>query len=298
MKFVAVGEAMVEMAPAIEPGQYRLGFAGDTLNTAWYLRQLHADWSVDYLTAVGRDAMSDKMVAFLRDAGIGTDHIQRMSDRTVGLYLITLRDGERQFSYWRGEAAARRLAADLLALQEADIVYFSGITLAVQEGDGRDRLLDAMARARSKGAIIAFDSNLRPRLWEGQRQMREWVTKAAAVSDIILPSHDDEATCFGDVNTAATCARYAAQGAQTVVVKNGPGPVHYRHADEEGIVQPAILTDVVDTTAAGDSFNAGFLADFCDGVPVPEAITTASNVARRVIQGRGALVRLAGGNGM
>jgi 2-dehydro-3-deoxygluconokinase len=295
-RFVSVGECMVEMTPQSNSGEYAMSFAGDTLNTAWYVRQLCPDWGVDYVTAVGRDPVSDKMVAFMSDAGIGTDHVRRIDDRTVGLYLISLDRGERHFHYWRSQAAARLLAQDGPALLKAfsggDVIYFSGITLAILEGAGRDKLLDAVARARTRGKTIVFDTNLRLPLWENPDQMRDWVTKAAALSHIVLPSHDDEAQYFGDKDGLATRDRYAALGPATVVVKNGPGLIHYLHHGEKGVVEPAIVSDLVDTTAAGDSFNAGFLATLLAGLPVEDAINAASNVARRVIKGRGALVSI------
>ncbi|WP_342078625.1 sugar kinase [Yoonia sp. SS1-5] len=291
---ISVGEAMVEMSPQSLPGHFHMGFAGDTLNTAWYAIRLSPNWNVSFMTAIGRDKTSDQLVSFLADAGIDTTHVQRHDDRTIGLYMIALEKGERHFSYWRGQSAARQLAADRARLDEAfaqaDLIYFSGITLAVQEGDGRENLLAAIAAARSAGCQIVFDTNLRPALWDDNEQMCDWVSKAAEVSDMILPSHDDEAVHFGDADPEATRDRYVAAGATTVVVKNGPRTIHYQHEGRQGVVQPAIVSDVVDTTAAGDSFNAGLLAAYVEGAAIPEAIRAASNVARRVIKGRGALV--------
>jgi len=115
--FLALGECMVEIAPA-EGGLCRQGFAGDTFNAAWYARRaLPGAWTVDYATQVGRDAVSDAMLAFMAGEGIGTGSILRREDRTVGLYLLSLKDGERSFSYWRGQSAARMLAEDPARLQ-------------------------------------------------------------------------------------------------------------------------------------------------------------------------------------
>jgi 2-dehydro-3-deoxygluconokinase len=285
---------MVELAPAETAGQFRKAFAGDTLNTAWYARHLCPDWDVQYATAVGQDAQSDELLTFMTLAGIGTDHVQRLTDRTLGLYMIALQDGERTFSYWRGQAAARRLTDDTAALDRlchaGDMIYFSGISLAVQEGEGRAKLLKHLADARRRGVRIAFDSNLRPRLWASNDEMTDWVMKAAAISDVILPSHDDEATFFGDANPDATRDRYLAAGATTVVVKNGPGEIIYSHDGVGGSVQPDVITTIVDTTAAGDSFNAGFLCAM-DG-DITDAIRAAATLSGKVIQGRGALVAL------
>lgn len=135
-RIVCIGECMVEMAPTNIEGSYQIGFAGDTMNTAWYLCQLLGSaHQVDYLSAVGQDAISDRMLAFLQDAGIGTGSVQRLPGLTVGLYMIQLQDGERSFNYWRGQSAARLLASDAArlaaALDGAGIAFFSGITLAI-----------------------------------------------------------------------------------------------------------------------------------------------------------------------
>lgn len=293
-RVISIGECMVELAPTGD-GTFRMGFAGDTMNTAWYLRRrLSPDWEVDYLTAVGADAISDRMVAFLSGAGIGTDHVARRVDRTVGLYLIELTGGERSFAYWRGESAARTLAADGMALAAAldgaRLAYLSGITLAILPDGDRARLLDALATFRAAGGTVAFDPNLRPRLWPSGEAMCAAVMQAAGVADIALPSFDDEAQWFGDADPAATAARYAGAGVATVVVKNGAGPILCRADGAEVWADPVPVPKVIDSTAAGDSFNAGYLAARLAGNAQSEAVAAGANLAARVIGGRGALV--------
>lgn len=292
-RFVAVGECMVEMAPS-GGGQFTMGFAGDTFNTCWYARQLRPDWAIDFVTAVGRDAVSNSMVSMLQDAGLGTAHVQRRDDRTVGLYMIELQDGERSFSYWRGQAAARLLAEDGAVLGRAfdgaSMVYFSGITLGVLEGRGREVLLEQVARARAAGSVVAFDSNLRPRLWDSDAQMCDAVMEAARVSDIVLPSYDDEAVFFGDDGPQGTMQRYLDAGASCVVVKNGAGAIDFCDKAFRGQIIPQVVADVVDSTAAGDSFNAGFFAAYDKGVAA--AVESGLSLAAKVIQGRGALVKV------
>ena len=294
-RIIAIGEAMVEMAPTEVPGTFTMGFAGDTLNTAWYLRRLlPPSDQVDYLTAVGTDALSDQMVGFLQSSGIGTDHVMRRADRTVGLYMIQLHNAERSFSYWRGQSAARTLAQDEAALTSAlataQIAYFSGITIAILPDEDRSRLLSALGRFKSTGGEVVFDPNLRPRLWASSQQMTQDVMRAAAVSTTILPSYEDEAAWFGDADPVATARRYAACGARTVIVKNGPGQIIALHDGCLIRQDPVAVTQIVDTTAAGDSFNAGFLAARIAGHSLERAIQSGAALAAKVIGRRGALV--------
>lgn len=295
-RVLCIGECMAELAPLDTAGDYRMGFAGDTFNTAWYLRQLNKAAKVSYFTAVGDDAISDRMLAFMDRAGIGTAHIARRPGRSVGMYLISLSDGERSFSYWRDISAARLLADDACALAaalgDADLVYFSGITLGILPDTARAGFLAALAKARGAGKTMVFDPNLRPRLWRDADQMTSAIMQGAEVSDIVLPSFEDETDHFGDADPAATARRYLDVGATCAVVKNGAAPVYYIDNDRTGEVAVAPAKNVVDTTSAGDSFNAGFLTTLNTDKSMSDRITLAAAVAGQVIGGKGALVTL------
>lgn len=293
-RIVCVGECMVELAPA-GPGLLRQGFAGDTFNTAWYLRrQIPAGWTVDYLSAVGRDAISDAMLRFMADAGIGTRHVAQIEGATVGLYLITVQEGERSFSYWRGQSAARALANDPARLRAglagAALVVFSGITLAILAPPARATLLASLRAAQAEGATLAFDPNMRPRLWPDAATMRTAIREAAALADIMLPSFDEEQATFADTSPETTLARYRHLGARIVVVKNGAGPMLGWNGALHRHQPPAIAP--LDTTAAGDSFNAGFLAAHLAGAPLPDAMAQGARLAGQVILHPGALVAI------
>ena len=296
-RIVAIGECMVEMAPVAAMDQFRLGYAGDTLNTAWYLRSLlKSDDQIDYFTAVGTDALSDQMVCFLQTAGIGIRGILRRDDKSVGLYMIQLRDGERSFCYWRGDSAARTLAADPRSLQAAldgaDLAYFSGISLAILPPTDRNRLLTVLSGFRNAGGVVAFDPNLRLKLWKSPVEMTQAVMQAAAVSDIVLPSYDDEAQWFGDESLEATADRYAAAKVGCRIIKNGSGRILACDTGQRLSCDPISDVTPVDSTAAGDSFNAGFIAARLQGADLREAVHAGSSLAAQVIINFGALVEV------
>ena len=294
MRFLAIGECMAELAPASSDAEYRLGFAGDTFNTAWYLARLSPELDVALFTAIGTDRISQQMRATVLESGIEDQFIQGLDDLTLGLYLISLNNGERSFSYWRGQSAARQMLRDKAffasALDQSDIIYFSGITLAILDQSQRETLIEGLKAARSAGKIIVFDPNLRPRLWDDTTQMTDVIMHGASVCDVALPSFEDEATWFNDADPEATLKRYQKAGASTVIVKNGADPVCYSQNAQQGRVAVTPLSKVVDTTAAGDSFNAEIISGLVNDTPIAQSIERACKLAASVVQGKGALV--------
>jgi 2-dehydro-3-deoxygluconokinase len=293
-RFVSVGECMIEMSGG-DAGSYRLGYAGDTLNTAWYARAcLPAEWTVDYVTALGDDLYSQQMVEFFADNGIGTGHIQRLEGKRPGLYLIHQAEGDRHFTYWRGQSAAKLMADAPGALNDAlagaDIAYFSGISLAILNARSRGKLLRAIHLARQGGARVAFDPNERPALWTSPRVMGSTIAAAAIVADVVLPTFPDEAALFGDASPGAVAQRYLSWGAEEVVVKNGAEPAYVAWREGRDWVAPKPGAKSVDPTGAGDSFNGAYLAARAQGQAPLDAAAAAHAVAAIVIGQRGALV--------
>lgn len=221
-----IGECMIELQHRAD-GSLHQSFGGDTLNAAVYLRrELGEVGSVDYVTALGDDSFSDAMCEHWHDEGLGLGMVQRLPGRLPGLYCIqTDAQGERKFLYWRNEAAVRDCfttpAAEpvLAALPGYDVVYLSGITLAVLGDIGRERLLQALIEARRRGAKVVFDNNYRPRLWADVQTAREAYRRVLAEVDIALLTEDDELALFGYENSEQVFAAYPSIA--EVVLKRG-----------------------------------------------------------------------------
>ena len=295
MQVLAIGECMIEMSGG-QHGNWRLGFAGDTLNTLWYTRAVldPAEGPVGYFTALGDDPFSNRIVDFMRANGIDTHLIRRLEGRRPGLYLIEQIAGDRHFTYWRETSAARRLADDEGALRgamdAARMIYFSGISLAILSPEARARLLALAGEARRAGTPVAFDPNVRPALWESEAVMRQTLTTAAEASSIVLPSFDDERKVFGDASTRDTVARYLDAGADEVAVKNGAEPVLVGHGDVVRELPARPVKRVVDPTGAGDSFNGAYLGVRLKGASAEEAAEAGIAVAAQVIGAHGAII--------
>lgn len=293
--FASIGECMIELSG--ENGdQWRMGFAGDTLNTAWYVRALtEQDFPVDYISGFGEDDFSEKQRKFLSTNGIGIAHSPIIAGLQPGLYAITLDGAERSFTYWRSEAAARHLASDRQALEKSlegrDIIYFSGITLAIVWPEHRTTFLDVLSKARANGARIAFDPNFRAKLWPDRAVAQDLISRAMQLCDIALPTFPDEQALFGDQDMDACAARIAALGVKEIVVKDGTEPALIL-AEGKRTHVAAVKADAVDTTGAGDSFNGSYLAARIAGLSPIDAVRKAHAVAARVVETRGALTAM------
>ncbi|PJG84158.1 sugar kinase [Caviibacterium pharyngocola] len=297
-KLTLLGECMIELNG--EPfGQMLQTYGGDTLNTATYLARVsrRSEIDVQYVSALGTDKLSLAMLAHWRADGINTDLVLLDSQRQPGLYLIQLdAQGERTFLYWRNQSAARYLlqhsdfpkVAEKLA--EADALYLSGISLAILPKNDRTLLLELLKQLRAKGIEIIFDSNYRPKLWENAAEAQYYYAELLKMVDVALVTFDDEQLLWGDLNEQASLERLASYGIGKIVLKQGKcGAILWQNGKQEPVSTIAV-ENVVDTTSAGDAFNAGFLQGYLSGKDLVTCCQQGNQLAGIVIQHKGAII--------
>jgi len=294
-RIAAIGEAMIELSlDTHDTGTAQIGVAGDTLNTAIYLKRRAPQIDVSFVTCLGDDALSDRIQHAIAAERISTELIGRIKGRSAGLYAIsTDANGERSFSYWREASAARAMfdghAPALNDLADFDVLYLSAITLAILSPAARESLRNWLAGYRARGGQVAFDSNYRPSLWcDGETARRE-IAALWQLTDIALPSLEDEQALFGDTDAAAVIARLRDAGCSRGALKCGAaGPIPL-DGQITGITFPS-ASIVIDTTAAGDSFNGGYLAALLAGQSHNDCLIAGHSLAIEVLGVKGAIL--------
>lgn len=293
-KIYFLGECMVELRAA-EGAVMHQSFSGDVYNSAVYLKRCFPDMTASIVTAVGQDALSDKMLGCFEQEQIDTRYVFRHHSKSPGLYLIETDDtGERSFIYWRSDAAARKIndflnTKVLEQLSEGDMLFISGISLAVVEESARDQLWRKLGQLKRAGVTLVFDPNYRPRLWSGEDEAKQQFNRILSLCDIALPGVEDLAVLCGITNPHDVVDFCESFEVDELIVKNGPDSVITCVAGVLNTHQITPVSNVVDTTSAGDAFNGVYLGARLSGQDVSAAVDLAAKAAGTVIQYPGAI---------
>jgi 2-dehydro-3-deoxygluconokinase len=291
-RVASIGECMIELKQA-GCGLYSRGYGGDTLNTSVYLARLGV--AVDYITALGDDPLSAEMIAGWVAEGVGTGWVARLAGKLPGIYLIgTDAKGERRFFHWRENAAVRSLLdlpeteSLLQSLGDYDLIYLSAITLAIFGAQDRARLLAALRAARERGVRVVLDTNFRIRLWPDLDVARAVYASAFETADIVLASSEDLQLLYPGEDADALLARIPTDEvvlrmAKPASLVRAAGVTHTLNAEP-------IAAPVVDTTAAGDSFAAAYIAARLAGAEPVDAARAGHRLAGVVVCHPGAII--------
>ncbi|KRQ93338.1 sugar kinase [Bradyrhizobium valentinum] len=294
-KVACIGECMIELkqAQGTQASLFSRGYGGDTLNTAVYLARLGA--GTDYITALGDDSLSDEMIAGWAAEGVGTTRVARLPGKLPGLYMIQTDDkGERRFFHWRDSAAARSLmdlpqTPEILgSLATYEMIYLSAITLSLYGEEGRARLFAALKRAREAGARLAFDTNFRARGWPDLDVARAVYHDAFELADIVLASTEDLLPLYPGESNEALLAQIP--GNEVVLKLSEPASILRLAGVSHQIRAEPLKAPVVDTTAAGDSFAAAYVAARLAGADPKEAARAGHRLAGVVVCHAGAII--------
>jgi 2-dehydro-3-deoxygluconokinase len=296
-RVVCIGECMVELRAGAGDGDtFVRSYAGDAYNTAVYLKRSLPRAQVQFLTATGDDALSNSMRNAWHLQGIDAELAFTMGAATPGLYLIeTDSAGERRFQYWRKDSAARHWLALLLAKGESilwgvDLVYLSGISLAILQPEQRAEAIALLERLEGHVGLIAFDPNLRLSLWETRDAAQLVIGAVLRIADIALPSTEDLSLLFDVGSPDSQLDLLEALGTQEAAVTLGSGGCIVSVKNKRRRISAVEAPHVVDTSGAGDSFNGGYLAVRLQGGSVEQAVERGMRVASRVVSHRGAIV--------
>jgi len=295
-----IGECMLELSRGDSKNQgsshsMLMGYGGDTLNTSIYLSRNGI--STSYVTGLGDDLLSDWLMQQWQEEGVECSFVRRMPNSVPGMYMIDVADdGERSFLYWRKNSPASRLFDDVdstielfKSLKSYDYLYLSGISLAILPDASRHRLLEHLAAYRQLGGKIIFDGNYRPNLWLSASTAQQAYKQIYEITDIALPTLEDESLLFGYETALEVVDVARSAGVPEVVVKMGSAGCLVSCEKDQHHVD-AVLTRAVDTTAAGDSFNAGYLAARLGGSNTIDACKSGHALASKVIQHKGAII--------
>lgn len=290
-----MGECLAEIHDSM-PRHAEAAFAGDTFNTAVYLKRCFPSLTSAYVSAVGQDHLSDQMLTMFSREEIDCELVFRHPDKTIGRYHITTdMDGERCFTYDRADSAARTILSfiqpsHISTLCRADVFYFSGISLAVMSPHGLEAFWQLLERVKQSRSKIAFDPNYRALLWPDLATAQDAIRRAFSMADIVLPGLDEMGDLFGEMTPKDVIKFCQAFGPQEVVLKNGPAEVHTLCDGKVLLHRIEPVDQVVDTTSAGDAFNGVYLGSRLSGENVAKAVQNAALMAAKVIQHPGAII--------
>lgn len=295
-----LGECMLELSTTNSQTQRtqlpcQLSYGGDSLNTSIYLARLGSN--VSYFSALGDDNLSQWMLTQWASEGVNCDHVAIHTDSVPGMYLIELDDGgERSFKYWRKNSPASQWLNDdavrervFAEMETFEYVYLSGISLAILPSATQHHILVFLKKYRKAGGKVIFDGNYRANLWANHQQAVDAFNQAYSNCDIALSTLDDEMAVFNESDADQVMRRLQSSGVQYVVLKMGESGCRYATENESGEVA-AQKVSVVDTTSAGDSFNAGFLSSFVQEEPIIRCCNDGHGLAAQVIQYKGAII--------
>ena len=289
----SIGEAMIEISN-IKNSLYNQSFAGDTLNFCNYLdkKKLNAF----FLSAIGKSEINQSLLDFVKSKNISTKYIKQINQFEVGLYLIKNKDnGEKQFFYWRDESAAKHYFNNIdflnlyKELKNFDYIYFSGITLSIIHISKLNNFIKLLKLLKRKKIKIVFDFNIRPSRWN-KKNLNIFLDSVLKFVDICFLSGEDMNYWKNKNNIKSyeqIVRKYKLK--HSIFRKNAKFTYVFLNKTRY-VFKNKLLKTVVDTSGAGDGFNAAYLSNFIVNNDPVLALKAGSSLGSKIVMKKGAIV--------
>ena len=289
----SIGEAMIEISN-IKNSLYNQSFAGDTLNFCNYLdkKKLNAF----FLSAIGKSEINQSLLNFVKSKKISTKYIKQINQFEIGLYLIKNKDnGEKQFFYWRDESAAKQYFNNIdflnlyKELKNFDYIYFSGITLSIIHISKLNNFIKLLKLLKSKKIKIVFDFNIRPSRWN-KKNLNIFLDSVLKFVDICFLSGEDMNYWKNKNNIKSyeqIVRKYKLK--HSIFRKNAKFTYVFLNKTRY-VFKNKLLKKVVDTSGAGDGFNAAYLSNFIVNNDPVLALKAGSSLGSKIVMKKGAIV--------
>ena len=293
IKICAIGECMMELTNA-KHALYSQSIAGDTLNFTSYLDK--KIFNTSYFTAVGTSDVSKRVISFLQKQKIKTNLVSRISSHEIGLYLIeNSKVGEKIFYYWRDNSAAKfffnnqNIKQCQNQLKKFQYVYFSGITLSLFDNNNFYKFLSLIEFLKKKQIKIIFDFNIRIKRWS-KKKLFSYFSKTLPFVDILFSSGEDLNFLKGNASLRTFKNLIQKYNIEHAIYRNNARLNYSFYKDESYFIKNKIKNKVVDTSGAGDGYNATYISKFIKFNDPQKALHAASEIGAKIVMKKGAIV--------
>ena len=297
----ALGELLIDFTENGTSGQgnpvYEANPGGAPCNVLAMLQK--AGRKTAFIGKVGQDIFGNRLRAVLDEVGIDTSNLVVDQDvRTTLAFVETLPGGDRDFSFYRNPGADMMLKEEDLQddlIRNAEVFHFG--TLSMTHEEVRRATKKAVAIAKESGALISFDPNLRPPLWESLDAAKEQVAYGLSQCDILKISDNEIQWFTGEDDFDAGIQKLKEQyQIPLIMLSMGRDGSRAYYEDLRVEVAPFLQDTTIETTGAGDTFGACCLhhvlkygLDNLDEEKLTEMLTFANAAASIITTRKGAL---------
>ena len=236
---------------------------GAPANVAVGLAKLGID--AGFIGKVGADAFGDFLRETLQQSRVDTTAlIAGEGSRTTLAFVATRSDGMKDITFYRHPGADIQLSVDEIdtdSLKAAELFHYGSVSLS--HSPSREATLHAIQTAKSGGAMLSYDPNLRLMLWDNAADAKHWIWEVMPYADVVKISEEEWEFVTGDAELAGGVSRILELGTKLLVVTLGERGCYYTNGTADGYVE-GFAVDVVDTLGAGDAFVAAMLVQLME----------------------------------